>query len=619
MCGISGWFSQRPLEADAEGRLQKMIRAISHRGPDAEGLHCGRHVALGHTRLSIIDIDSGQQPMTSTAGNTTIVFNGEIYNYKSLRAECESRGYRFRTQSDTEVLLALFETQGVRGMSRLRGMFAFALWDSDKNEGWLVRDPLGIKPLFYSQHNGGRLVFASEAKSILASGYSDPALDTGALHLLMNLRYLPGTHSLFKGVSQLPAGQALCWKQDGSTQLVAIPAETEREASGTLAAIQDSVEHHMVADVEVGAYLSGGIDSATVVALAGAQSSPPMQTFTLDIGDDPMESRYAARTAEILEVRNTLGSESNADTLSSLNKILWHLEVPKINAYQVFELAGLASRHVKVCLSGLGGDELFLGYNAHGIMNKARVAEGVLPGFASAGIGKLLSSLCRSASSAPWGEKERAALMLQSLGNWPKVYGLLRNVWDTPLLRQQIYGPRLLDEKPPNAFEYIESHWPGNPDPVMAMAEYETREKMVNDMLWQEDRLSMAHGLEVRVPFVDKELYGYTRLMDRKTLMPKGRLKGHMRHAVGSLLPPEILRRPKSGFQVDAATFYKQQLQQIAREVLSPERLRDAGLFNPDFVRQIERLPAKTGYRWHFFMLYLMLMTHLWMDVFDTQ
>jgi len=242
-----------------------------------------------------------------------------------------------------------------------------------------------------------------------------------------------------------------------------------------------------------------------------------------------------------------------------------------------------------------------------------------LPSSVSTSAGSLLSTLTGSTSSAPWSEKERASLMLQSLGNWPRVYGLLRNVWDSPSLRQKIYGPRMLDQKLPNAFDYIDSHWPRHPDPVMAMAEYEKSEKMVNDMLWQEDRLSMAHGLEVRVPFVDKGLFGYASTLDRETLMPHGQLKGHMKQAVGPLLPAEILQRPKSGFQVDAATFYKQHLQHLANEVLSPQRLRDVGLFNPDFVRNIEGLPARRRFRWHFFVLYMMLMTHLWMEVFDTQ
>ncbi len=614
MCGITGWFSRQALEAGAEDRLRRMMKAIDHRGPDADGQHRSLHAALGHTRLSIIDLESGQQPMTSSSGNTTIIFNGEIYNYESIRSGIDA--YAFRTHSDTEVVLALYETGGMKAMGSLRGMYSFALWDHERNEGWLVRDPLGIKPLFYFRDNNERLVFSSEAKSIFASDYCKPALDSGSLHLLMNFRYLPGNRSLFEGVQQLPAGHSLNWRRDGSIHIAPVPLQAEGNADSTIAAIKDSVLQHMVSDVEVGAYLSGGIDSATVVALAREQAA--MQTFTLDVGDDPMESRYAARTAELLDVRNHQ-ARARGDIESSLKTMLWHLEVPKINAFQIFELAGFASQHVKVCLSGLGGDELFLGYNAHGILNKARKAGKLLPSALSAGAGSLLSKLLGSMSAAPWSEHERAALMLQSLGNWPRVYGLLRNVWDSPSLKQQIYGPRMLDAELPDAFGYVDDQWPQEADPVMAMAMYEKREKMVNDMLWQEDRLSMAHGLEVRVPFVDKELFAHTGKLDRDTLMPSGQLKGHMRQAVAPLLSQEILQRPKSGFQVDAATFYKEHLQQMAKEYLSPERLRDAGLFNPEFVSNIERLPAKTAYRWHFFVLYMMLMTHLWMDVFETR
>lgn len=619
MCGITGWFSSQQVGSDAQPRLRKMMDAVAHRGPDADGLYCSRHAMLGHTRLSIIDLESGQQPMTSASGRTTIAFNGEIYNYAALRAEvADSAGYRFRTQSDTEVILALYESRGVEAMSELRGMFAFAIWDDERGEGWLVRDPLGIKPLFYAMGSDEQLVFASEAKSIFASGFWDPSLDVASLHLLMNFRYVPGGSSLFRGVSQLAPGHALKWTRNGCG---AEQPFFRREAVGqssTLDAIRDSVSHHMVADVEVGGYLSGGIDSATVVALANRHTDAPMQTFTLDVGDDPMESRNAARTAELLGVENHLGAAS-PDSAGQLKKILWHLEVPKINAYQIYELAGVASQRVKVCLSGLGGDELFLGYNAHGIMDKARAAARVVPGFLSALTGRIAAGLLGSVSSAPWSEKERAALMLQSLGDWPRTYGLLRNIWDKPALRNEIYGPRMLDQDLPNAFDYLEGLWPGGSDPVMAMADFEYCQKMVNDLLWQEDRLSMAHGLEVRVPLVDKTLAAHVRTMDRESLMPNGKLKGHMREAVSPLLPQEILRRPKSGFQVDAATFYKKNLQMIARDVLSPERLRQAGLFNPEFVRRVEALPARTKYRWHFFILYMMLMTHLWMEVFEAR
>jgi asparagine synthase (glutamine-hydrolysing) len=617
MCGITGWFSTQQLEPDARESLGRMMDALGHRGPDADGQFVSLHAALGHTRLSIIDLESGQQPMTSSSGRSTIVFNGEIYNYESLRAVGEAAGYRFRTRSDTEVILALYESRGIEAMEQLRGMFAFALWDEQNGEGWLVRDGLGIKPLFYTHGQDGCLVFASEAKSIFASKLRNPSLDVKSLHLLMNFRYLPGNRSLFAGIEQLAPGHALHWTPEGRVRIESYVRPAQERETTTIAAIRDSVAHHMVSDVEVGAYLSGGIDSATIVALANGSTSTPIQTFTLNVGDDPLESRNAARTAELLGVVNHVG-DAEPDSAAPLRRMLWHLEVPKINAYQIYELAGLASQNVKVCLSGLGGDELFLGYNAHGIMNKARIASGLLPQFLSSPTGGLLAGLLSRTASAPWSEKERAALMLESLGNWPRTYGLLRNVWDSPELRKLIYGPRLLDADLPDAFQVLEAAWPNVSDPVLAMAEFEAGNKLVNDLLWQEDRLSMAHSLEVRVPFVDKELRTHVGAMSRGQLMPRGRLKGHLRQAVGEILPQEILGRPKSGFQVDAADFYKQNLQRIASDVLSPERLRDAGLFNPEFVRRIEALPGRKRYRWHFFILYMMLMTHLWMEVFDT-
>ena len=391
-----------------------------------------------------------------------------------------------------------------------------------------------------------------------------------------------------------------------------------QNSGGAISVLKDSITKHLVSDVEVGAYLSGGIDSATIVALAREQYTTPMKTFTLDVGDDPMESRYAARTAELLGVTNVV-EQGSAVTESSLKQMLWHLEVPKINAYQVYKLAGLASKHVKVCLSGLGGDELFLGYNAHGIMNKARILKHFLPTPLSGITGSSFSVLFRNTNPAPWSERERAALMLRSLGDWPRVYGLLRNVWDSPVLKTKIYGPRMLDQQLPDAFDYIDNKWPRNTDPVMAMAEFEIGEKMVNDLLWQEDRLSMAHGLEVRVPFADKMMFQYFGKFDRNTLMPNGQLKGYMKQTIASILPEEILHRPKSGFQVDAPKFYQKELVGLAKKYLSPARLRETGLFNPEFVKNIEKLPPNKHFRWHFFILYMMLMTHMWLEVFDSK
>lgn len=618
MCGIAGWFSPAPVENIHRLRLNRMVSAISHRGPDGRGLRLIGHAALGHARLAIIDIAGGAQPMATPDDGLVISYNGEIYNYRALRRELAGQGYRFHTNSDTEVILALYATEGTRGFARLRGMYAFALWDTRENAAVLVRDPLGIKPLFISHRPLGELVFASEAKAILARDGVPGELDTAALHLLMNFRYLPGERSLFRGIRQIAPGEVLTWRPDGSVATDSLsPLLPSGEEGEVLEVFQQSVDAHLTADVEVGAYLSGGMDSAAVVASAKALGYPNLRTFTLNVGDDPREAAHAARTAELLGVRNLQG-ECGYDAAEALPRLIWHLELPKINAFQISELARHTAAHVKVALSGLGGDELFLGYNMHRIMAQADLLNRYLPQILSRRLGHLAGFAMRNLVSAPWSETERACRMLAAAGCWPRVYGVLRNVWDAPGLRRYMYGPRLLDADLPEAFDVLEEAWPQNPDPIMAATEFEWRHKMVNDLLWQEDRCSMAEGLEVRVPFLDVELAARVRSLDRDTLMPGRRPKGYMRNMLRQVLPEEILARPKSGFQVNAPRFFHHQLATLAKEYLSEERVRSYGLFNPQFVRDIGQLGSGQGLRWHYFILYLMLTTHIWVELFET-
>lgn len=364
MCGIAGWFMPGPAPCDAEQRLTAMLTAIAHRGPDGSGMRLMQGCSLGHVRLAIIDLDTGAQPME--AGGITISYNGEIYNYRELRAELERGGYVFRTRSDTEVILALYRRYGWRALSRLRGMYAIALWDAHKQRGFLIRDPLGIKPLFYRQLPDRRVVFASEAKAILAHGHG-ATLDVVALHLLMNFRYLPGEHTLFKGVRQLPPGGVMTWDTKQGLCERRLPAMTYSILAPD-EEMRESIRIHLASDVEVGAYLSGGMDSALVTALA--REGGVRRTFTLDVGDDPQEAENASISASLLGVEN-IQSGISGNINHELPDLIRHLEVPKINALQVSRLARLAGSHVKVVLSGLGGDELFLGYNMHRILHAA--------------------------------------------------------------------------------------------------------------------------------------------------------------------------------------------------------------------------------------------------------
>jgi asparagine synthase (glutamine-hydrolysing) len=616
MCGITGWFSSQPIEHFCKADLFRMMQTIDHRGPDGKGALLSEHAAFGHTRLAVIDLEKGEQPL-SLENRFHIIFNGEIYNYRELRADLIKRGYRFKTQSDTEVILVLYAHYGRHAFSLLRGMFAIAIWDSEQQCGVLARDEIGIKPLFYSKQTNGDLVFGSEAKAILAkSQTAKGVLDTNALHLVMNFRYLPGSLSLFQGIQQLKPGTILQWQVDGSVKKYNFHFQEGNSDGSILDVFEESVRLHLTSDVEVGAYLSGGVDSASITALAAKCSSKQLRTFTMNIGDDPNEAVNAEKTAILLGVDNIQG-DVNINVAKQLPWLMWHLEVPKVNAFQVSHLSQLASTHVKVVLSGLGGDELFLGYNAHRIMSSAHRVSKYVPDVLSRSLSASAVASSRLFQTSFWSEKERAVLMFGALGNWSRVYGLLRNVWDNPDMRQAVYGPRMLDADLANAFTTVSDDWPDNADPVLAMAEFEWRNKMVNDLLWQEDRCSMAHGLEVRVPFLDPALAASVKSMSKDQLMPNGRPKGYMREMLQQLLPAEVMNRPKSGFQVDAASFFQTQLSVLADYWLSPDMVRDKGLFNPEFVATVRAYPASKKVRWHYFMLYLMLMSHLWVELFE--
>ncbi|HHM04948.1 MAG TPA: asparagine synthase (glutamine-hydrolyzing) [Gammaproteobacteria bacterium] len=614
MCGLCGWLSPSPEGGPrAAPLLAAMLDSLVHRGPDGQGEHLGAHVALGHRRLAVIDLAGGAQPMSSADGQVTLVYNGEIYNFAALRDDLRAQGQAFRTRSDTEVILALYQNGGWQAWRRLRGMFAFVLWDGAQRRAYLVRDACGIKPLFFHHRPDGTLVFASEAKAILAVLPELARIDEQALHVLMNFRYLPGGLSLFRGIEQLSPGAVLEWRPDsGARARQRTLAPDVMPAEDVPMVLRQSVQAHAVADVEVGAYLSGGLDSAALVSILKRQCGIRPQTFTLAVGDDPREAPYAAESARLLGVPN-----KQAPLILSLEddlpRLLWHLETPKVNAVQVYALARFAARDVKVVLSGLGGDELFYGYNAHRIFYQLMRLPGALARMAGRSAAPLLARL----GSLPWGEPERALRMLGHHGDWPWVYGLLRNVWDSPRLRRDLYGPRMLDASPDGAFDVLREAWPCHRDPLVAMNQFEWRNKLVNDLLWQEDRAAMAWGLEVRVPFVDADLHAAVQHLGRRTLMPGGQLKGYMKNSLRHELPGALFARPKSGFQLHAPRFFNQHLRPLAREYLSERRLTETGLFNPEFVRQVLRRPPRTGLRWHYFILYLMLMTELCVDIFE--
>lgn len=619
MCGLTGWFTAEKVDKESDSLcIRRMMNAISHRGPDGQGVLIKENAVLGHVRLSIIDIESGSQPMSYHDKDIHIIFNGEIYNYKELRKNLSQEGFIFKTNSDTEVILAMYVKHGLEAFQYLRGMFAIAIWDENKKRGVLVRDPIGIKPLFYKVSRSNELVFASEAKGILAKSNLNRKLDIYSLHFLMNFRYLPNEQTMFQGIKQLSPGEIIEWSYNKPIKKHSFKFLNKNSDLSILESIKESVRIHLTSDVEVGAYLSGGIDSACISKFANESTAKKLRTFTLNTGDDPNEAVNAKSTALLLGVENIVGDDiSSVEEL--LPKLVWHLEVPKVNALQANQVAKLASSKVKVVMSGLGGDELFLGYNAHKIMLAASQLDCYTPRKLSNFFSGACLSFIKKLDLPLWSEQERAAQMLGNMGHWSRVYGILRNVWDEGLLRQKVYGPRMLDANLPNAFSYLDAEWPDNDDPVGAAAEFEWRHKMVNDLLWQEDRCSMAEGLEVRVPFLDLELTERIRKIPRSELIKGGQAKVFMKNILKDTLPKEILSRPKSGFQVDASAFFKNNLTGLANKYLNTDKVIEYGLFNPEFVTEIKNYRIGKSTRWHFFMLYMMIMTHLWVEVFEKE
>ncbi|MCP5159881.1 MAG: asparagine synthase (glutamine-hydrolyzing) [Gammaproteobacteria bacterium] len=606
MCGLSGFFSATRLDPLAEAaRLERMRAALVHRGPDGSGIELFDQAALIHNRLAIIDLAGGHQPLFGASG-VCIVFNGEIYNYRELRMRLPN--YPFRTRSDTEIIVALYEMEGIAGFRHLRGMYAFALWDGQR--GVLARDPVGIKPLFYAAC-GGQLLFASEAKAILAYGDEPTCLDLTALHLLLNFRYVAGETSLFAGITQVPPGTVLIWTSERLEHLrLAAPDDAAPESIAT--ALPAAVQSHLVADVPLGCYLSGGIDSALIAHHACRHTA--IEGFTLEVGDDLREADHAAETAHWLGIVDHRQAFCVPDPVALHRSLIWHLETPKVNALQGAMLAEFTACRVKVALSGLGGDELFYGYHAHRILWLAQQARRGLPGASPRWLAALLRPLT---GRDVWTERRRAVEMLAALPDWGQVYGILRNVWDSPGLRRLIYGERMLDAALPDAFAWLNERFPVEPDAATAMAHFELNHKLVNDLLWQEDRVSMRVGLEVRVPFLDRELMRCVQQWPRQALMPSGRKKHLLKQYARAELPDFILRRPKSGFQLNIVAAAMGELKPVFDEYLSEERLRHHQLFNPDFVRGVRAQPARKGLRWHYFLLYLMAQCHLLREVFN--
>ena len=600
MCGIAGVVGEI-LSPEARAiRVRQMNASIAHRGPDDEGLGEFGDVCLGMRRLSIIDVAGGHQPMPNEDHSVNLVLNGEIYNFRELRRELEGLGHVFRTRSDVEVVVHCYEQFGEEFLSRLRGMFALALWDSRQRCLTLAVDRLGIKPLYYATSPAG-LTFCSELNGLLASGLVSETIDIQAMTEFFAVGFVPAPGTIYESVRKVEPGSVLRWSVDGESRLHQywdLPP-VERVAPGSLSEVRhevrsllrDAVRSHLVSDVPLGAFLSGGIDSSCVVALMSEVADRPVRTFTVALpGPEHDESAIARIVARYYSTdhHELVVEPASVDILPELAA---HFGEPfaDSSALPMYLVSKMAAQHVKVVLSGDGGDELFLGYTIFRGMQVSRLAS-VLPSAAR--------------TSCATGAKHVTALARRRFGDQADAF--MKRVGDamaspdigyksksTPpgldaasSLLSKPFRARCAEHDGYAALTRSLTRRGESRDFLDRYAYAQAKVGLSGDILVKVDRMSMANSLEVRVPFLDHALVEYASALPGRVRLPHWRLKGLLKDAMADVLPTEVLTHPKHGFTIPLAAWLRGDIYSFARDTLLSPEARDTGFYDVDAVER---------------------------------
>jgi asparagine synthase (glutamine-hydrolysing) len=594
MCGICGLVSTNGRPAD-RALVEEMSSTLFHRGPDSGGVFAENGTAIAARRLAIIDLQTGDQPLSNEDGTVTVVQNGEIYNYRELREKLTAKGHRFRTQGDTEVLAHLYEERGPRFAEELRGMFAVAVWDATRRRLVLARDRFGIKPLYYRFQNGS-LSFASELKALLRQPDFSREIDPDAVEAFLAYSFVPAPLSIFREAHKLPPGCVLVWDEERGSEIEIeryaqprpaprdeLRGESEEELAEELRErLRDSVRAHLIADVPVGVLLSGGIDSCMLAALA-SETAPRISTFTIGYDERAFDERPLAR---LLAERygtdhHELVVRPNAAELLPALTEAFDEPFADSSAIPTYLISELARRHVKVALSGEGGDEFFGGYNyyaGHALARRLAPAAWLLRPFV-----ERLPTSTDKASSLDWRAKRwvRAARRspLERHYAWKSVF--------TPEERALLVRPERRASLDP--VEILQPHFAESEgaEELARLMGVDIAVFMVDDMLVKTDRASMAHSLEARVPILDPVVAELALSLPSRLKVRGLAKKRLLRRAVAPLLPREILEGKKRGFSAPIAAWLRADLQQLTRDVLSPANLERQGFFQPDVVTRL--------------------------------
>jgi asparagine synthase (glutamine-hydrolysing) len=598
MCGIAGKLLLASDDRVQEADIQQMLDPISYRGPDGQGIHLDGPVGLGHLRLSFIDLSTGAQPMTNEDETVWIVFNGEIYNYRELRQRLVAKGHIFRTQSDTEVIIHLYEDLGQDCVRELRGMFGFAIWDSKRRRLFIARDRVGIKPVYYCQ-TGDALYFASELKAIIADPAVSREINPGAIRQFLAFYYVPGEDTLFKSIKKLLPGHTLTvengkvtiqqfwdlkFTQDRWSQSFDDAVAELRELIGS------TVRDHMIADVPVGILLSGGMDSSAVLSFAVQGTAKQIRTFTVGFdGDQVVDERpYARLVAKKFGTEHHDLSISAEDFWGFLPAYVSHMEEPICEppAVALYYVSKLARKHVKALLSGEGGDEAFAGYpNYPNMMRLEQIGQTAGPFARMAGAGVALAGRISGD-----GRFERYG---EALGQPLASQYFSRTAGPTTFFNQNarrfLTADFFKNTASASAAQFIINLTRNMPDESLLnqMLYVDTKTWLPDDLLVKADKITMANSLELRVPLLDHLVLEFAASLPAEFKVRGRETKRILKKAFAGVLPPEVIRRKKAGFPVPYEKWMNCELRERIEDILLSDRAADRGYFVPDEVRRL--------------------------------
>lgn len=624
MCGIAGVYEYQRRRSIERETLESMLLALYHRGPDDDGMFLADGIAIGMRRLSIIDLAGGKQPISNEDGTLTIVFNGEIYNYRELQERLRARGHRIATSSDTEVIVHLYEEMGEECVKELRGMFTFAIWDANRRRLFIARDRLGIKPLYYKEHDGS-LIFGSEIKAILQHPEVQACLDVDALGDFLSLKYVPAPATMFCSIRALPPAHTLTCDRSGikirqywrlSFADRQPTYKTEEEYAEELEALlRESVRLHLVSDVPFGAFLSGGLDSSTIVALMHQTMNAPVKTFSVGFEGGGSEKFSELPYARL--VADRFGTDHHEiyvrpdDLMNLAEKVVWHMDQPIADNACIanYMVSALASRHVKMVLAGEGGDELFAGYARY-------------PGEQLASWFQFMPASIRLRASGmlqpiPGLRRPKIALFamcqpdeLTRLTSW---FPLFNRAMKSSLLSCELLR-ELTDPHSVRAFsqrlaETNATHW------LNRMLYVDTTLWLPDDLLARGDKTSMAASLEARVPLLDHKLVEFAASLPPQMKLRRLMRKYLLRKVARRWLPAEVINRKKQGFPMPFSLWFRNEARPFVRDLLSTATVKRRQLFNAPYVETLLK-QHESGTADHGALIWGLLAFELWHRIF---